>query len=131
MSTAHHPQTDGLAERAISSLEKALRPFCSFGSTQWAGDIEVDWLMVLPAWEFAYNSSKHSTTGQVLYILERGYCPKTPADVLSEATGLKPLKVDTKSRQWAQALKDAKERALESIKHAFEYRKTRWDKGHK
>lgn len=34
MSTAHHPQTDGLAQRAIVSLEIALRTFCAFGSTQ-------------------------------------------------------------------------------------------------
>lgn len=131
MSTAHHPQTDGLAERAIGSLEEALRTFCAFGSTEWAGEIAVDWLMVLPAWEFAYNSSKHATTGQVPYILERGYCPRTPTDVLSEATGLKSFKVDTKARQWHQAVRGAQERAIQSIKHAFEYAKGRWDKSHK
>lgn len=131
MSTAHHPQTDGLAERAISSLEEALRTFCAFGSTQWAGDIAIDWLMVLPAWEFAYNSSKHATTGQVPYILERGYCPRTPADTMSEAVGLKSLKVDLKERQWARAVKDAQSRAIESIQHAFNYTKSRWDKSHK
>lgn len=131
MSTAHHPQTDGLAERAIGSLEEALRTFCAFGSTQWAGEIAVDWLMVLPAWVFAYNSSKHASTGQVPYILERGYCPRTPADVLSESCGLKPLKVDMKAGQWAQAVKDAQTRARDSIKHAFDYAKSRWDKSHK
>lgn len=131
MFTAHHPQTDVLAEQAIDSLEEALRTFCSFGSTKWAGDIHIDWYMMLPAWEFAYNSSKHATTGQVPYILERSYCPRTPADVVTNATSLKSLKVDTTARQWATAVKSAQERAIDSITNAFEYSKSRWDKSHK
>jgi transposase InsO family protein len=30
-STAYHPQTDGLAERMIQTLEEMIRRFCSFG----------------------------------------------------------------------------------------------------
>ena len=31
LSTAHHPQTDGLAERAIQTLEDLIRRYCAFG----------------------------------------------------------------------------------------------------
>lgn len=51
--------------------------------------------------------------------------------MLGEATGLKSLKVDGKARQWQQAVRDAQDRAISSIKHAFEYNKARWDKSHK
>ncbi|MBW0575473.1 hypothetical protein O181_115188 [Austropuccinia psidii MF-1] len=30
-STAHHPQTDGLAERIIQALEDMIRRFCAYG----------------------------------------------------------------------------------------------------
>ena len=52
--TAHHPQTDGLSERAIQSLKQYLRIYCHDRQKRWAR-----WL---PLAEFAYNSSPHSVT---------------------------------------------------------------------
>ena len=54
LSTAHHPQTDGLSERAIQSLKQSLRIYCHDRQQRWAR-----WL---PLAEFAYNSSPHSVT---------------------------------------------------------------------
>ena len=54
LSTAHHPQTDGLSERAIQSLKQYLRIYCHDRQKRWAR-----WL---PLAEFAYNSSSHSVT---------------------------------------------------------------------
>ena len=52
LSTAHHPQTDGLSERAIQTLKQYLRIFCHDRQDRWAR-----WL---PLAEFAHNST--STT---------------------------------------------------------------------
>jgi transposase InsO family protein len=55
-STAYHPQTDGLAERMIQTLEDMLRRYCSFGTTYKDGEgYTHDWVSLLPALEFAYN----------------------------------------------------------------------------
>jgi len=49
ISTAHHPQTDGLSKRAIQTLKQYLRIFCYDRQDRWAR-----WL---PLAEFAYNST--------------------------------------------------------------------------
>ena len=54
LSTAHHPQTDGLSERAIQTLKQYLRIYCHNRQDQW-----VRWL---PLAQFAYNSTTHSST---------------------------------------------------------------------
>ena len=54
LSTAHHPQTDGLSERAIQSLKQYLRIYCHDRQRRWAR-----WL---PLAEFAHNSSSPSVT---------------------------------------------------------------------
>lgn len=128
MSTAHHPQTDGLAERAIGSLEEALRTFCAFGSTDLRGDLTVDWVMVLPAWEYAYNSAKHASTGQIPYVLERGYCPRGPLAPVQDLAAPGTPKVDMTASAWVEAISHARERARNAIKDAFAYTKSRWDR---
>ncbi|MBW0468283.1 hypothetical protein O181_007998 [Austropuccinia psidii MF-1] len=61
-STAYHPQTDGLAERMIQTLE--------------------DMFILLPALEFLYKPSFHASTNQTPAILEKGWNPKLPQDSL-------------------------------------------------
>jgi hypothetical protein len=62
-STAHHPQTDGLAERMIQTLEDLLRRYVAFGITyKDSMGFTHDWYMLLPALENSYNSAPHSTT---------------------------------------------------------------------
>ena len=76
MSTSYHPQTDGLAERMIQILEDMLRRYCAFGIEYKDSEGFVhDWVSLLPALEFAYNSSTHSTTQRIPFELERGYTP--------------------------------------------------------
>ncbi|MBW0588892.1 hypothetical protein O181_128607 [Austropuccinia psidii MF-1] len=58
-STAYHPQTDGLAERMIQTMEDILRIFCAYcmeykdheGYTH-------DWVTILPPVQLAYNTTK-------------------------------------------------------------------------
>jgi hypothetical protein len=83
-STAYHPQTDGLAERMIQTLEDMLRRFCAFGLDHKNTDgYTNDWFSLLPALEIAYNSSKHSSAKEVPYVLERGWVPRMPKDTLN------------------------------------------------
>jgi hypothetical protein len=70
MSTANHPQTDGLAERNIGTLEQALRAFCAFGQVQDRYGLHLDWVNMLFMIEYAYNSSVHSTTKKIPFEVE-------------------------------------------------------------
>ncbi|MBW0549605.1 hypothetical protein O181_089320 [Austropuccinia psidii MF-1] len=53
--TAYHPQTDGLAERMIQTLEDMISRFCAYGSV-------------------------FSSTGDTPAVLEKGWNPRLPAD---------------------------------------------------
>ena len=73
MSTSYHPQTDGLAERMIQTLEDMVRRYCAFGLSFKDKDGYVhDWKTLLPALELAYNTSQHSTLGKTPFEIERG-----------------------------------------------------------
>ncbi|MBW0507215.1 hypothetical protein O181_046930 [Austropuccinia psidii MF-1] len=71
--TAYHPQTDGLAERMIQTMEDIIRRFCAY-------DMEYndnkgythDWVTLLPEVQLAYNTNQHSTTGKSPLLVERG-----------------------------------------------------------
>ncbi|MBW0516148.1 hypothetical protein O181_055863 [Austropuccinia psidii MF-1] len=43
-STAYHPQTDGLAERMIQTMEDIIRRFCAYGM----GYKDHEWVTLLP-----------------------------------------------------------------------------------
>ena len=73
LSTAYHPQTDGQSERANRTMEEILRSY-----VHPAAD---DWDLRLTAAEFAYNSSKQSTTGYSPFYVAYGYHPRNPADL--------------------------------------------------
>ncbi|MBW0551851.1 hypothetical protein O181_091566 [Austropuccinia psidii MF-1] len=56
-STAYHPQTDGLAERIIQTLEEMIRRFCAYGLKFKDSDgFTLDWCTVIPALELAYKT---------------------------------------------------------------------------
>ncbi|MBW0575854.1 hypothetical protein O181_115569 [Austropuccinia psidii MF-1] len=49
-STAYHPQTDGLAERMIQTLEDIIRRFCAYGLKLKDSDgFTHDWCTLIPA----------------------------------------------------------------------------------
>jgi hypothetical protein len=78
MSTAFHPQTDGLAEKVNSIVERYLRTFA-------AGN-ERNWAKLLPLAEFAYNASKHKATEMAQFEADLGYVPRMPLDVIAATT---------------------------------------------
>jgi hypothetical protein len=69
-STAYHPQTDGQTEVVNKSIEDFLRHFGDENQTDW------DKLLVFA--EFAYNNSKHESTGSTPFELNYGYHPHLP-----------------------------------------------------
>jgi hypothetical protein len=127
-STAYHPQTDGLAERMIQTLEDMIRRYCAYGMTFKDKDNYThDWCSLLPALEYAYNSSKHSTTNKTPYELERGWTPWFPKEILmSKAVHIHPSASD-----FHFMMTKAEKYAAECVKLAVDYNKTRWDKTHK
>ncbi|MBW0486931.1 hypothetical protein O181_026646 [Austropuccinia psidii MF-1] len=80
---SYHPQTDGLAERMIQTLEDMVRRFCSYGvELKYCDGFNHDWCTLLPALQLAYKTSIHASTNQTPAILEKGWKPKLPQDSL-------------------------------------------------
>ncbi|MBW0566367.1 hypothetical protein O181_106082 [Austropuccinia psidii MF-1] len=72
-STAYHPQTDGLDERMIQTLEDMVRIFCAYGlEFKDCDGFTHDGCNLLPALELAYKTSIHTSTNQAPSILEKG-----------------------------------------------------------
>ena len=78
LSTAHHPQTDGITERYNRVVIEALR---SYMDTD-----EDDWVEKLPLVEFAINNTTHSGTGYTPFYLNMGRHPRIPSDYVAGAT---------------------------------------------
>ncbi|MBW0562640.1 hypothetical protein O181_102355 [Austropuccinia psidii MF-1] len=71
-STAYHPQTDGLAERMIQTLEDMVRRFCAYGlDFKYCDVFTHDWCNLFPALELADKASIHASTNQTPAILEK------------------------------------------------------------
>ncbi|MBW0506602.1 hypothetical protein O181_046317 [Austropuccinia psidii MF-1] len=83
--TAYHPQTDGLAERMIQTMEDIIRRFCAYGMEYKGHEgYTHDWVTLLPAVQLACNTSQHSTTGKSPSLVEKGWKPLLPVDHLKK-----------------------------------------------
>ncbi|MBW0461919.1 hypothetical protein O181_001634 [Austropuccinia psidii MF-1] len=126
-STAYNPQTDGLAERMIQTMEDILRIFCAYGME--CKDHEGythDWITLLPAVQLAYNTSQHSRTGKTPSLVEKGCNPLFPVDHLKKDL----LKIHPTTKDFHEMWKRTCDTAAKSIAEAREYNKQRWDKSH-
>ncbi|MBW0484247.1 hypothetical protein O181_023962 [Austropuccinia psidii MF-1] len=75
-STAYHPQTDGLSERMIQTMEEILRRLCAYGMEYKDHECYThDCVTHLPAFQLAYNTSQHSTTGKTPAVVEKEWKP--------------------------------------------------------
>ncbi|MBW0576402.1 hypothetical protein O181_116117 [Austropuccinia psidii MF-1] len=84
-STAYHPQTDGLAERMIQTLEDMIRRFCAYGLEFKDSDgFTHDWCTLIPALKLAYKTSIHASIGKTPAMLEKGWNPKLPVDTFKK-----------------------------------------------
>lgn len=73
MSTAFHPQTDGLSERTNQTMENVLRTLVGYG-------VNEKWQERISEVEFYINTSKHAATGFAPYEVLYGYKPRTAMD---------------------------------------------------
>ena len=90
MSTADHPQSDGLTERLNRTLVEMLRAL--------VGHDQGDWVEKLAAVEFAYNSTAHSATGSPPFKLLYGFMPAAPAGIWSNNGGEPDSRVEATAR---------------------------------
>ena len=79
LSTAFHPQTDGLTERQNQVLEHYLRTFADAEQTRWAN--------LLPMAEFAANNAQNASTGVSPFYACYGYHPEIHYEVGDNSTG--------------------------------------------
>ncbi|MBW0511616.1 hypothetical protein O181_051331 [Austropuccinia psidii MF-1] len=126
--TAYHPQTDGLAERMIQTLEDIIRRLCAYGLEFKHSDGFTDeWCTLIPALELAYKASVHSSTGQTPAMLEKGWNPRLPADTLRKDL----IDIHPTASSFKIMLDKVKHHAKQSMDDAFDYAKKKWDKSHK
>ena len=69
LSTAYHPQTDGLSERAVQTRNQYLRIYCH--------DMQNRWGTCLPLAEFAYNTTSTTTHVYSAYSSLYRFDPRT------------------------------------------------------
>ncbi|MBW0498344.1 hypothetical protein O181_038059 [Austropuccinia psidii MF-1] len=127
-STAYHPQTDGLAERMIQTLEDMIRRFCAYGLEFKDSDgFTHEWCTLIPALELAYKTSVHSSTGKTPAMLEKGWNPRLPADTLRKDL----IDIHPTASSFKIMLDKVRYHAKQSINDTFDYSKQKWDKSHK
>ncbi|MBW0464234.1 hypothetical protein O181_003949 [Austropuccinia psidii MF-1] len=124
----YHPQTNWLAERMIQTLEDMIRRFCAYGLEHKDSDgFTHDWLILIPALELSYKNSMHASTGKTPAVLEKGWNPKLPVDILKkDLVDLHPTATSFKL-----LVDKVRNNAKQSITDVFEYTKQKWDKSHK
>ncbi|MBW0493928.1 hypothetical protein O181_033643 [Austropuccinia psidii MF-1] len=72
--TAYHPQTDGLAERMIQTMEDILIRFCAYGIEYKDHEgYTHDWVALLPEVQPAYKKVQQSTPGKTPALVEEGW----------------------------------------------------------
>ncbi|MBW0550533.1 hypothetical protein O181_090248 [Austropuccinia psidii MF-1] len=127
-STAYHPQTDGLAEIMIQTLEEMIRRFCAYGLELKDSDgFTHDWCTLIPALELAYKTSIHASTGKTPAMLEKGWNPKFPVDTSKKNL----VYIHPAASSFKLLLDKVRHHANQSMNDAFEYAKQKWDKSHK
>ncbi|MBW0535360.1 hypothetical protein O181_075075, partial [Austropuccinia psidii MF-1] len=126
-STAYHPQTDGLAERMIQTLDDMVRRFCAYSlELKDCDGFTHDWCTLLPELELAYKTSTHSSTNQAPATLEKGWNPKLPQDSL----GKDLVEIHPTAASFNGMLDKASKHAVRFMEDSFSYAKAKWDKSH-
>ncbi|MBW0484490.1 hypothetical protein O181_024205 [Austropuccinia psidii MF-1] len=83
--TACHPQTDELPERMIQKMGDINRIFCVYSMEyKYHEGYTHDWVILLPAIQLAYNTSKHSTTVKSPSLVGKGWDPSLLAAKLKK-----------------------------------------------
>ncbi|MBW0525959.1 hypothetical protein O181_065674 [Austropuccinia psidii MF-1] len=125
--TASHPQTDGLAERMIQTLEDLIRRFYAYGlEFKYSDDFTHDWCTLIPALQLAYKTSIHSSTGRPQAMLEKGWNPRLPYDTLQKDL----VDIHPTASSFKLLLGKARHLANQCMQDSSKYEKEIWDKSH-
>ncbi|MBW0538521.1 hypothetical protein O181_078236 [Austropuccinia psidii MF-1] len=103
-SIAYHPQTDGLVDRRIQTMENILRRFL----------------------KLADNTSQHSTTGKSPSLVEKAWNPLLPVDHLKKNI----LRIYPTAKDFHDMWKKDCDTTSKCIAESKEYNNQRWDKAH-
>ncbi|MBW0587540.1 hypothetical protein O181_127255 [Austropuccinia psidii MF-1] len=126
-STAYHPQTDGLAQRIIQTLEDMVRRFHEYGlELKDCDGFTHDWCTLLPALELAYKTSIHPNTNQTPAILDKQWNPKLPQYSLRKDL----IEICPTAASFKGMLDKARKHAVRCMEESFSYAKDKWDKSH-
>lgn len=120
LTTAYHPQTNGLTERFNKTLTDMLAMYVSADHH--------DWDVLLPYVTFAYNSSRLDTAGYSPFFLLFGREPTLPLDTVLPESG--PLTTEYARDAVAHAAV-ARQVARTRISTAQETQKSRYDQHHR
>ncbi|MBW0545696.1 hypothetical protein O181_085411 [Austropuccinia psidii MF-1] len=127
-SSAYHPQTDGLAERMIQTLEDMIRSVCAYGLEFKDFDCFThDSCTLIPDLELAYKTSIHSSTGKTPEMLEKGWNQRLPYDTLKKNL----VDIHPTASSFKMILDKARHHANRCMQDSFKYAKERRDKSHK
>ncbi|MBW0543886.1 hypothetical protein O181_083601 [Austropuccinia psidii MF-1] len=127
-SKAYHPQTDGLAEIMIQTLEDLIRRFCAYGLEYKDYDgFTHDLCTLIPALELAYKTSIHSSPGKTSAMLEKGWNPRLPYDTLKKDL----VNIHPTASSFKIMLDKARHNANRCMQDSYKDAKERWDKSHK
>ena len=115
MSTSFHPQSDGQTERANRTVQQIMR--CLLDASALEEDKWDEWL---PAVEFAYNNSRHASTGMTPFYLNAGQHPRVPS---SSTTSNSDLTKVPAAMEWLKRLERQLDVAKKSLAAAKERQK--------
>ncbi|CAJ0960766.1 unnamed protein product [Ranitomeya imitator] len=105
LSSAYHPETNGLVERANQTLVTYLRHFVSARQDDWAS---------LLSWaEFALNNAVADSTGQTPFLLNYGQHPRVPVPMPVSSA-------DSRVADWAVEARDIWDRTQDAIRASKE-----------
>ena len=99
MSTANHPQTDGMTERMNRVVEDTLRTYVNHKQT--------DWDTLLPLCQFAINDSIQFSTGESPFFLNHGQHPLTPSSLVDLHTTADFSPVEGSPHEWLKVCSEA------------------------
>ncbi|MBW0504190.1 hypothetical protein O181_043905 [Austropuccinia psidii MF-1] len=127
-STAYLPQTDGLAERMIQTLEDMIRRLCAYGlEFKYSDGFTHDWCTLIPALELAYKTSIDSSIGKTQAMLEKRCNPILPYDNLKKDL----MDINPMESSFKIIIDKATHHAMTCMQDSFKYAKQRSDNSHK
>uniref|UniRef100_A0A670HMP7 Gypsy retrotransposon integrase-like protein 1 n=1 Tax=Podarcis muralis TaxID=64176 RepID=A0A670HMP7_PODMU len=109
LASARHPQTNGQVERVNAIMQQYLRCY--------ANQQPATWVDYLPLAEFAYNNTKHVSTGVTPFFANNGRHPRTFPGLERMGEG-EPQTADAFASE-LQEVHDHLRRHLELAKHAY------------